>query len=228
MLKSKDLRAKAWNSLKGKYWTAFAVTIVIGILCSIGLNFTTLSQSLIDIVNAVDPAEMDHDALLGALVLSGASLVFAVIGFVVNLFVGNAAKVGLCNYFIKNTDSAPAFADAFSGFKVKYGRNIGTILLMSIKIVLWTILLIVPGIIKSFEYAMIPYILADDAEISSKDAFAKSKQMMAGNKWRLFKLSFSFIGWVLLCFLTFGIGVFFLNPYIEAAFAEFYTELKNK
>ena len=57
---------------------------------------------------------------------------------------------------------------------------------------------------------------------------AKAKQMMTGNKWRLFKLSFSFIGWVLLCFLTLGIGTFFLSPYIEAAFAEFYTELKNK
>ena len=96
------------------------------------------------------------------------------------------------------------------------------------KTVLWTCLFIIPGVLKSFEYAIIPYILADDAEISSKDAFKKAKQMMNGNKWRLFKLEFSFIGWTLLCVLTLGIGTFFLIPYVNAAAAEFYVELKNK
>ena len=151
----------------------------------------------------------------------------SLIGFLFCLFVGNAVEVGRCNYFIKNTDSRPTFADAFSGFKVKYGRNIGTLLLIGIKTVLWTCLFIVPGIIKSFEYAIIPYILADDAEISSKNAFKKAKQMMKGNKWRLFKLEFSFIGWFALCVLTLGLGTFFLIPYINAANAEFYAELKN-
>ena len=75
-------------------------------------------------------------------------------------------------------DSKPSFADAFSGFKVKYGRNIGTLLLVGIKIVLWTILFIIPGIIKTYEYAIIPYILADDAEISSKDAFKKAGKLL--------------------------------------------------
>ena len=87
---------------------------------------------------------------------------------------------------------------------------------------------IIPGIIKTYEYAIIPYILADDPEISSKDAFKKAKQMMKGNKWRLFKLEFSFIGWAVLCVLTLGIGMFFLIPYVNAAAAEFYVELKNK
>ena len=75
---------------------------------------------------------------------------------------------------------------------------------------------------------MIPYILAEDPTITTKDAFKKSKEMMTGNKWRLFKLGFSFIGWLLLCVLTFGVGAIFLTPYMEAATAEFYVELKNK
>ena len=100
-------------------------------------------------------------------------------------------------------------------------------MLVGIKTVLWTLLFIIPGIIKSFEYAIIPYLLADDPEISSKDAFKKAKQMMNGNKWRLFKLEFSFIGWTLLCVLTLGIGAAFLIPYVNAATAEFYVELKN-
>ena len=99
---------------------------------------------------------------------------------------------------------------------------------MGVKIFLWSLLFIIPGIIKSYEYAIIPYILADDATISTNDAFKRAKVLMTGNKWRLFKLEFSFIGWGLLCCLTFGVGVLFLMPYLNAAMAEFYVELKNK
>ena len=228
MLKSKELRVKAWESLKGKYWKAFLVVLVLGLLVSIGSSMVSYSQNMMNIVNMVDPSEMDSTAAIGALVITGSALVICIVGFLISVFVGNAASVGLCNYFIKNTDSKPSFKDAFSGFKVRYGRNCGALLLMSVRIILWTLLFIVPGIIKTYEYTIIPYILADDPEISSKDAFKKAKQMMKGNKWRLFKLEFSFIGWFVLCVLTLGIGTFFLIPYVEAAAAEFYVELKNK
>ena len=227
MLKSKELRVKAWESLKGKYWMSFAVILVTGLICSIGNAFVSFGQNLSEVLGLVDPAELDSTMVLGALVLNGLVIVSAIIGAVFSIFVTNAVTVGVSNYFIKNTDSKPSFADAFSGFKVKYGRNIGTLLLAGIKTVLWTLLFIIPGIIKTYEYAIIPYILADDPEISSKDAFKKANQMMKGNKWRLFKLEFSFIGWFLLCVLTLGLGTFFLIPYINAATAEFYVELKN-
>ena len=136
MMKSKELRRKAWDSLKGKYWMAFAVVIVTGLLSSIGTSMVTYSQKMNEIVNMVDPAELDSTMQLGALVISGAALVIALIGFAISLFVGNAVEVGLANYFIKNTDSKPSFKDAFSGFKVKYGRNVGTLLLVGIKLVL--------------------------------------------------------------------------------------------
>ena len=227
MLKSKALRKKAWDSLKGKYWLAFIVVLVMSALSSIGTSMVTCSQNIINVVNMVEPAEMDSIMQIGAIVLYVAALVICIIGFLICVFVGNAVTVGICKYFIKNTDSKPSFADAFYGFKTRYRRNIGTLLLVGIKVALWSLLLIIPGIIKTFEYAMVPYILADDAEISSKDAFKKSKQMMKGNKWRFFKLDFSFIGWVLLCIPTLGIGAFFLIPYTNAANAEFYVELKN-
>ena len=227
MLNSKELRAKAWESLKGKYWMAFVVVLVTGLIGSIGNGFVSFGQNLAEVLGMVDASEMDSTMALGALVLNGAVIVTSIIGSLFCIFVTNAITVGVSNYFIKNTDSKPTFADAFSGFKVKYGRNIGTLLLVGIKTVLWTLLFIIPGIIKSFEYAIIPYILADEPEISSKDAFKKAKQMMNGNKWRLFKLEFSFIGWTLLCVLTLGIGTLFLIPYVNAATAEFYVELKN-
>ena len=227
MLKSKELRAKAWDSLKGKYWRAFLVLIITGLLGSIGTGLMTCSQNMMDLVNMVDPSDMDSTMELGATVVSVAAAVIGIVGMLASLFVGNAATVGMCNYFIKNTDSKPAIADAFSGFKVRYGRNIGTLLLVGIKLVLWSLLFVIPAVIKSYEYAIIPYILADDAEISSKDAFKKARQMMKGNKWRLFKLNLSFFGWGVLCFVTFGVGTLFLMPYVSAAAAEFYVELKN-
>ena len=227
MLKSKELRSKAWNSLKGKFGQAFAVTLITGLISSISNIFSTWGQNLSETLGLVDPSEMDAVMAAGALVLNGVVIVFAILGLLFGIFVSSPISVGLCNYFIKNTDSKPLFSDAFSGFKVSYQRNVGTLLLVGIKTVLWSILLVIPGIIKSYEYAIIPYILADEPEISSKDAFKKAKEMMKGNKWRLFKLEFSFFGWACLCVLTLGIGVFFLIPYVNAAVAEFYVELKN-
>ena len=228
MLKSKELRVKAWESLKGKYWMAFAVILVTGLIGSIGNSFVSFAQNLGEVLGLVNPDELDSTMAIGALVLNGVVMFSAIIGSLFGIFVANAITVGVSNYFIKNTYSNPSFKDAFSGFKVKYGRNIGTLFLTGIKVVLWSILFIIPGIIKTYEYAIIPYILADDAEISSKDVFKKAKQMMKGNKWRLFKLEFSFIGWFVLCVLTLGIGTLFLIPYVNAANAEFYAELKNK
>ena len=228
MLTSKELRVKAWNSLKGKYWRAFLVILVLGLLASGGTSLQTSSQTLTDTINLVDPSEMDETMELGAAVVGTIATVMAVVGMAISLFVGNAADVGLAHYFVRNVETKPSFADAFYGFKVKYLRNIGTLLLVGIKLALWSLLLVVPGIIKSFEYAIIPYILADDPEITSKEAFRKAKEMMMGNKWRLFKLNFSFFGWFVLCVVTCGLGTPFLLPYVSAANAEFYAELKNK
>ena len=228
MLKSKELRARAWNSLKGKYWLAFAVVLVIGALSSIGSGLLSLNQDITDMIGMVDLSDLDATMELGAALLGTVASVMGVAGVLISIFIENAATVGLSHYFIKNTHSKPSFADAFSGFKVKYFRNIGTMLLVNIKTVLWSLLFVIPGIIKTYEYAIIPYILADDPKITSKEAFKKAKEMMQGNKWRLFKLNFSFFGWFVLCVLTCGVGTIFLLPYVSAANAEFYAELKNK
>ena len=198
MLNSKELRAKAWDSLKGKYWMAFVVVLVTGLIGSIGNSFVSFGQNLSEVLGLVETTEMDSTMIMGALLLNGVVMVSAIIGLLFGIFVTDAITVGVSSYFIKNTYSKPSFSDAFSGFKVNYGRNIGTLLLVGSKVVLWSFLFIIPGIIKAYEYAIIPYILADDPQISSKDTFKKAKQMMKGNKWRLFKLEFSFIGWFIL------------------------------
>ena len=89
-------------------------------------------------------------------------------------------------------------------------------------------LFVIPGIIASYSYSMMHFVMAENPDMRANEAIRESKRLMKGNKWRFFCLQLSFIGWELLSFLTLGLGVFFLLPYIHAANAEFYAELKNK
>lgn len=113
----------------------------------------------------------------------------------------------------------------FEGFK-DYGRILGTLVLQFVYTCLWTLLLVIPGIIKSYSYAMTPFILKDEPELKNNAAIEKSMAMMEGNKMKLFMLDLSFIGWGLLALLTCGIGYLFLQPYMTAARAAFYEDLK--
>ena len=114
----------------------------------------------------------------------------------------------------------------FDGFN-DYGRILGTALLQAVYTFLWSLLLVIPGIVKSYSYAMTNYILLDEPELRYDAAIEKSMKLMAGNKMKLFLLDLSFIGWALLCVLTFGIGLFWLKPYVSTAHAAFYEDIKN-
>lgn len=113
----------------------------------------------------------------------------------------------------------------FHGFQ-NFGSAIGAYLLMLLYVFLWTLLLIIPGIIAALSYAMTFYILADNPEIGAQQALEKSKKMMNGYKWKFFCLGLRFIGWVILCILTLGIGYLFLIPYVNVCYAKFYEDLK--
>ena len=113
----------------------------------------------------------------------------------------------------------------FDGFN-DFGRIVGTKLLQVIYTFLWTLLLVIPGIIKNYSYAMTDFILKDQPELANNAAIEKSMAMMDGNKMKLFLLDLSFIGWAILCLFTFGIGFLFLQPYVQSAHAAFYEDLK--
>ena len=113
----------------------------------------------------------------------------------------------------------------FDGFN-DFGRIVGTKLLQAIYTFLWTLLLVIPGIIKNYSYAMTDFILKDQPELANNAAIEKSMAMMDGNKMKLFLLDLSFIGWAILCLFTFGIGFLFLQPSVQSAHAAFYEDLK--
>ncbi len=117
-------------------------------------------------------------------------------------------------------------AFSFSGKNLGlFGKTLGVYLLMSLYVFLWTLLLIIPGIIAAYSYRMVFYLLIDDPELGVSEALRKSKEMMYGYKTKLFCLDLSFIGWSMLCILTFGIGLLWLYPYMLTSQTIFYEEL---
>ena len=92
---------------------------------------------------------------------------------------------------------------------------------------LWSLLFVIPGIVADYSYSMTDYILAEHPDMTASEAIAASKAMMAGNKWRLFCLNMSFIGWALLSIFTLGIGILWLNPYQNVSVAAFYREISG-
>ncbi len=113
------------------------------------------------------------------------------------------------------------------GFK-RFGDNIVLYLLKMLYIFLWSLLLIVPGIIKAFSYSMAEWILAKHPEMTPSQAIQRSQELMQGHKSELFVLGLSFIGWFLLCILTLGIGFVFLIPYVELTFANFKKKIYDE
>jgi len=118
-----------------------------------------------------------------------------------------------------------AFTDAFSD----YGHVLGGTLWMGLFTFLWSLLFVIPGIVKAFSYAMTPYLLGDCKQVSATDALKLSVKMMRGHKWELFTLELSFLGWHLLNALTCGIlGVFYVGPYRNMALAGYYALRKEQ
>ncbi|MBE6615658.1 MAG: DUF975 family protein [Ruminococcaceae bacterium] len=121
----------------------------------------------------------------------------------------------------------PGIGVLFEGLQKCFGCSIAVYLLQSIFVCLWGLLFVIPGIVKSYSYAMTPYILADHPDMDPLEVINTSREMMVGNKWRLFCLDMSFIGWSFLCLLTLGIGSFWLAPYTQCARAAFYEDIRR-
>jgi len=153
--------------------------------------------------------------------------VASILGIFYTIFIGNVIVVGNNRYFIKNHDENPELGEIFKGFKGNYLNVVKIMFLMDLKTLLWLFLFIIPGFVKAYEYSMIPYLLAENPNLSASEAFSLSKQMTTGQKMDLFVLDLSFLGWIILGLICCGIGILFVLPYPEATRAEVYLNLKE-
>lgn len=162
-----------------------------------------------------------YSLIIGA---CGAMTIF-VVGGLAGILLGGAFMLGYSILALTVARAAkPNFVQLFDGFR-NYSSSLTLYLLIAIFTFLWALLFLIPGIVKGYSYSMSYFILADDPNIPANEARKRSIAMMRGNKWRLFCLDFSFIGWMLLCVLTLGILTFWIMPYVQTARAEFYQDL---
>ncbi|MBQ8293040.1 MAG: DUF975 family protein [Bacilli bacterium] len=221
-----DFRASARSALTGKWGLAVVAGIIASVFgvtsgasgTNVSFNFSTEQGPQLEIPEKVLEVILP---ILAVIILFG--LVFAIAFSMVACVI----SVGYAKFNLDLVDSKEISIKTLFIYFPQIIKIFLANLLVSVYVLLWSLLFIIPGIIASYSYAMVPYILAENPNLSIKMVLAESKRIMKGNRFRLFCLEFSFIGWVLLCILTLGLGFYFLNPYMAAARADFYREVSN-
>ncbi|MEE0776301.1 MAG: DUF975 family protein [Bacillota bacterium] len=223
-----ELKKDAKSQLMGNWGKAIGAMLLValfGIVISMVFELLLRTTSYGMLLNNPEMLNsMSEEAILGMLPgILGWSLLFSVAVLVLTAPV----SIGYCffNLGLMRGENVSAVTP-FQGFRY-LGGTIGLTVLMSLFLFLWSLLLYIPGIVKSLSYAMAPYIWSDNREMSARDAITQSRKMMVGHKWELFVLTLSFIPWLLLVAVTCGLGALYVQPYMEVTFVNFYERLKN-
>jgi len=240
MKNAADFRSIARDALGGRWIIALLVGLVASILGGIGssgpefkinfdvsgggadLNFMFGNQTIFSTNGGLNP-NLQVFLAGSVFVIVLIALAIAVLYFVLGSFVG----VGYARFNLDLVDHMETGFEALFSYVSHWKTTAAAKFLRGIYTFLWGLLFIIPGIMASYSYAMTDFILSEHPELTASEAIAKSKEMMYGNRIRLFCLDFSFIGWAILCAFTFGIGNLWLTPYIQAAKAAFYREVSG-
>jgi uncharacterized membrane protein len=213
---SVELKTDAKENLDGKWLVAIAVCLVAWLLVEAFTSNNGANASYKYIMENGDFVRVGHggDPFKGLMSL-------------VSLIIGGPIYFGVATYFLKLARNEPAeFTDLFLGFSL-FKTNFIMNLLIIIFTVLWTLLLIIPGIIAIIKYSMAYYIVNENPGIGALEAITRSKEMMDGHKMRFFEMWLGFLGWFIFGVVTFGLGMIYAIPYYRAAKANFYLDLKQ-
>lgn len=221
-----DIKSRAKAVLKLNYWKAFVVSLVLLFAGGSQNGGGGSSGGRNNFNNYGYSINSEAFVIISRIVMFIASI--AIILLILRVLVGYMLEVGARKFFIRAAEGETEMG--YLGYCFKEGRYTGvlvTMLLRSIYTFLWTLLFIIPGIIKAYAYRMVPYILADNPNIGYNRAIQLSNEMTMGEKWDIFVLDLSFIGWYLLGMLALFVGTLFVNPYNDATNAELYLILRK-
>ena len=212
-----ELKSQARSSLKGNYWKAFLIGLVLTLASGNGSGGSSGRAG--DTATEYLGNHPDYFIIVIAIII---------LSLAYRLLIGYSLEIGSRKYFVqlsqfKNTDGC--FSFAFDGSN--HRGIMGIMFLRDVYNFLWFLLLIIPGIIKAYSYMMVPFILADNPNIGADNAITLSRKMMDGNKADTFVLHLSFLGWYFLGFLAFAVGTFFVNPYVFTTEAQLYLVLRK-
>lgn len=216
-----ELKENAKNSLKGKWGEAILVLIIFGVI----------SMAVTGIALIGNNAALNSADSISKFLEDPNSFNFGIpqiISSILSILVSAFLALGSVSYFLKvSRNENVTFKELFSKTSL-WLLYIGVTIMTSIFIGLWSLLLIIPGIIASYRYAMVNYIMVDNPELGVFGAIKRSKEIMVGHKMDLFVLQLSFIGWLLLSALTLGILMLYVTPYMNVTFANFYNSIKDQ
>ena len=206
-----ELRAQARERLEGQWGTFVLMTFLMLVIQTI-LQIPGYIGSLLEILSP--------ENVLASLSFSNISNILSLLALPLSW--------GLTVSLLRNhREESMDLENLFDGFRGgRYTRVFCALFLVNLFTFLWALLLIIPGIMKAFSYALTPYILLDEPELTARQAITRSCEIMEGRRWKLFCLYLSFIGWGILSLLTFGIGFLWLVPYMNASVAAFYEDAR--
>ena len=218
-----DYRELARTCLKGNWWMAALATFLASLLGGVSVGSGQINLN-IDERHSAMAGKVPAEVWALAIALT---LVVVLVAFVAAAFVGGVVGMGYSRIILNLTDfQAPDIGTLFCRFqKGKYITTVKLIALRGACILGLMLLLIIPGIIAGYSYAMTDFIMLDHPELTASQCMKASRKLMRGNKWRLFCLEFSFLGWRIAAAFTCGIGNFFLLPYNYTANAHFYRDI---
>ena len=217
---SRDLRAIARRNLEGTWGISVGVALVAAIL---GGSISGVGSGIRFNIN--EDTIRNLPPFLWSLLLPIVSIA-GLLG-IVTFIIGGVVELGYARFLLKQHDKKElVFSDLFSQFD-RFGTGFAQRFLRILFTALWALLFVIPGIVKGLSYAMTPFILEENPEMTASEAIKASQKLMDGHKMDLFILGLTFIGWEILACLTMGIGFLFLNPYINAAYAAFYRSISG-
>ena len=220
-MESSDLRYQARQTLAGKW----GVAVLAGFLAALLGGLVSGGGAGLDL--NLEEEELRHIPKVLLPYIMMLASIGGILG-IVRFIVGGPVKLGYCRFLLKMQDGEDAQVGVlFSRFD-RFGDGFCLELLTSLYIMLWSLLFIIPGLVKAYAYAMAPFILEENPNMTPSEAIKASRELMDGHKFDLFCLHWSFFGWALLSVLTLGIGSLWLNPYMNAATAAFYRSIAGR
>lgn len=233
MKRARDFRAIARSALSGRWVIAVVAGLIAALLGGIssggGININNFNGNGAESsMNMGEQLLLNDEIMAMIAAVAGVVILIVLVVAAVFIFLGSVVSVGYSKFNLDLVDreNEPELNTLFGYFK-NWKTAVGASLLQGLFILLGTLLFVIPGIIAIYNYAMLGFVLAENPELSAGEALRRSKEIMRGNRWRLFCLEMSFIGWGLLCVLTLGIGNLWLKPYQYASFAAFYREISG-
>ena len=225
MKKNTDYKNDALAALKGNWGKAVLATVIYMAIAYIALGPYMFQTFKFQAAMTSAGSSMDAEVLL-----SQVSTLYGYMGltYLLLIFLIAPLMVGFTNahrlLLVQGDREIPTnmYKIATKG----YWHKVWGMFLMGVFVFLWSMLFVIPGIIKAFSYAMTPYILEEHPELTANEAIDHSRAMMKGHKFDLFWLYLSFIGWGILCIFTLGIGLLWLVPYMQTAQSSFYEDVK--